>query len=81
MSNGYCVICSGKFYWKKHRNGWHRYKLRDVIETTTADKLSKKDKVSIKDNNAKKKMLVEFIIQYSKMKMDDFDLIKKLLNA
>ena len=42
MSKGYCVICSGKFYWKKHRNGWHRYKLRDVIETTTADKLSKK---------------------------------------
>ena len=42
MSNGYCVICIGKFYWKKHRNGWHRYKLRDVIETTTADKLSKK---------------------------------------
>lgn len=26
-------------------------------------------------------MLVEFIIEYSKMKMDDFDLIKKLLNA
>ena len=77
MSNGYCQVCTGNCHWEKHRNGWHKYELKDVIETTTVDDLLKKYKVSIKDKDAKKKILVELINDYGKMKMDVFDLIRK----
>ena len=77
MSDGYCMVCTGKCHWEKHRNGWHKYELRDVTETTTVDKLLKQYKVSIKDKDAKKKILMEFINEYGKMKMTVFDLIKR----
>ena len=77
MSNGYCRNCTGKCHWEKHTNGWHKYELRDITETTTVAELLNKYNVSIKDKEAKKKILVELINEYGEMKMLVFDLIKK----
>ena len=77
MSNGYCKVCIGKCHWEKHRNGWYKYELRDVTETTTVDKLFKQYKISIKDRDAKEKFLEEFINEYVKMKLVVLDLIKR----
>ena len=77
MSNGYCITCPGKCHWEKHTNGWHKYELRDITETTTVAELLNKYNVSIKDKEAKKKILVELISEYGEMKMLVFDLIKK----
>ena len=75
--NGYCVYCTGKCHWQKHRNGWHKYELRDITEIKTVDELFRQYKVSIQDKDAKKKILVELINEYCKIKMVVFDLIKR----
>ena len=77
MSNGYCVHCTGKCHWTKHTNGWHKYELKDIKEITTVATLFNKYNVSIKDKQAKQKVLVELINEYSEMKMIVFDQIKK----
>ena len=77
MSDGYCVHCSGKCHWTKHTNGWHKYELRDITETTTVADLLNKYQVSIKDKQAKKKILVQLINEYGGMKMMVFNNIKR----
>ena len=77
MSNGYCRVCTGKCHWEKHRNEWHKYELKDVTETATVDDLLKKYKVSMKNKDAKKNILVALINEYGKMKMIVSDLVKR----
>ena len=55
MSNDYCVICTGSCQWKKHKNRWHKYDLRDATETTTVDNLLKKMLDRSKINTQRKK--------------------------
>ena len=51
--------------------------LRDIKETSTVAELFYKYNVSIKDKQAKKKILVELISEYGEIKMIVFDQIKE----
>ena len=77
MTDGCCRECTGKCHWTKHTNGWDKYVLRDIKETSTVAELFYKYNVSIKDKQAKKKILVELISEYGEIKMIVFDQIKE----
>ncbi|KAK2896088.1 uncharacterized protein si:ch73-170d6.2 [Channa argus] len=80
-SNGYCTVCPGKCYWKKHFNQKYRWMYEEVKEKRTVKELQEKYLKATEGKKSVKQLIDRLKAEYDQVQAEVVKLMQRSANC